>query len=192
MSIILGSSSPRRKEILSFFSLPFEQLSPPFDESILQFDGDPAKYAKELSIGKARSIDVNDRIIVTADTVVFKEGSLYIKPESEKHALEMLHELNGSTHFVYTAMSVRLGDQLETECAETKIKFIQATDKQLLAYHKAFNGLDKAGGYGIQEGGSLIVEKIEGCFYNVMGLPLSTLQKLLKHFGVDLWDYLIS
>lgn len=192
MSIILGSSSPRRKEILEFFKLPFEQLSPPFDESKLVFNGDPIAYAKELSIGKARSILVEDRIIVTADTVVFKDGSLYTKPESEKQALEMLYKLNGSTHFVYTALSARLGNQLFTECAETKIKFIKASEKQLLAYHKTFNGLDKAGGYGIQEGGSLIVEKIEGCFYNVMGLPLTTLQELLKRFGVDLWDYLIS
>ena len=192
MSIILGSSSKPRQKILQFFSLPFEQFSPPFDESTLPFNGDPIAYAKELSIGKARSIPIDDRIIVTADTVVFKDKRLFIKPESEKQALEMLHELNGSTHYVYTALCVRRGKQLFTDHCETKIKFIKATDKQLLKYHRAFNGLDKAGGYGIQEAGSLIVEKMEGCFYNVVGLPITTLQKLLQHFGVDLWDYLTS
>ncbi len=192
MSIILGSSSPRRKEILQFFNIPFEQLSPSFDETSHPYSGDAIAYVTSLAEEKARSIPIDNRIILTADTVVLKGKTLYNKPESEAQALEMLHDLNGSTHLVYTALSCKLGAHLFTDYAETKITFIKATDNQLLAYHKAFNGLDKAGGYGIQKGGSIIVEKIEGCFYNVMGLPLSTLQKVLQSAGVELWDYLTS
>lgn len=190
MPIILGSTSERRKEILKYFSLPFEPYAPDFDESTHPYKGDAISYAITLAESKALSIPIEDRIILTADTVVQKGTKIYNKPTSEENALEMLHELNGSTHVVYTALCVRLGHHLFSDYGETKITFIKASDNQLLAYHKAFNGLDKAGGYGIQRAGSIIVKKIEGCFYNVMGLPISTLHKVLQTVGVDLWDYL--
>lgn len=188
--IILGSSSPRRKEILSYFSIPFETYSPPFDEESHPFPGDVAEYAQQLSEKKALSIPIDDQVIITADTMVAKDGKGFGKPKSEKEAMAMLRELNGSWHSAYTALTCRLGSQLFTDYAETKILFQEVSEEQLEKYHKAFNGLDKAGGYGIQMGGSIIVKQIEGCFYNVMGMPLVTLQKVLQEVGIDLWHYL--
>lgn len=192
MRLILGSQSPRRAEILSFFSYPFEQISSHFAEELVPFNGDPAAYAKTLSRGKAASLAPRypDATILTADTIVYKDGNLMGKPADEEEAFSMLKTLNGAWHTVYTAITVQRGEKETTECAETRILFHEVSDDALKNYHRAFNGSDKAGGYGIQEGGSVIVKRIEGCFYNVMGLPLSLATELLKERGIDLWHYL--
>ncbi len=192
MRLILGSISPRRKEILSFFSIPFEQLSPHFDEGKIHFEGDPIAYAQTLSSGKAASLVPSnpEAVIFAADTVVYKDGKLMEKPADEDEALKMLTELNGSWHTVYTAVTARCGEEESTTCAETKIQFHRVSQEDLLHYHQAFNGLDKAGGYGIQRSGSLIVKRMEGCFYNVMGLPISATCEVLQDRGINLWHYL--
>lgn len=191
MKLILGSQSPRRKEILSFFSYPFETLSPPFDESSVPFTGDPEVYAKALSQGKSGSLETSD-VLFTADTIVFKEGQLLLKPADEAEGFEMLKTLNGAWHTVYTAVTARLGAKMATLVEKTDIKFHRVSEAHLKLYHNAFNGLDKAGGYGIQEGGSIIIERIEGCFYNVMGLPLHATAHVLEEMGIDLWHHLKS
>jgi septum formation protein len=192
--LILGSQSPRRREILSFFSLPFEQVSAHFDEESVPFEGDPVKYAKTLSEGKANSLmnRFPNAVILTADTVVFKEGKIFNKPANEEENFAILQELNGSWHSVFTSITTTYDSLKITECDETRVQFHKLNETQLQSYHKAFQGNDKAGGYGIQEAGSIIVKRIEGCFYNVMGLPLNALQKVLKPVGIDLWQYLPS
>lgn len=189
--LILGSQSPRRKEILEFFKLPFEQHSPPYDESSLPFEGDPISYVQELAKGKALSLQSKfpDKVIVTADTIVFKEGKLFCKPESDKESFEMLKTFNGSWHTVYTAVCAMQGKKIALDYEETQVLFHQLTEEQLHHYHIAFQGKDKAGGYGIQMGGSIIIKRIEGCFYNVMGLPITALRNALLEMGVDLWHY---
>lgn len=190
--LILGSTSPRRQEILSFFSFPFEQLSPYFAEELVPFEGDPISYANTISKGKADSLASRypQAVILTADTIVFKEGKLFLKPSDDDEALAMLTELNGSWHSVFTSVTVHSGDQQWTQCEETKVLFHTLSPEQLKFYHKAFKGTDKSGGYGIQTGGSVIVKRMEGCFYNVMGLPLGTVRILLEKGGIDLWHYL--
>lgn len=194
MRLILGSQSPRRAEILGFFSYPFEQISSHFAEELVSFDGDPIVYAKTLSRGKAASLAprYSDATILTADTIVYKDGALMGKPANDEEGFEMLKTLNGSWHTVYTAVTVQNGDKEVSECAETRILFHNIPEEALLNYHRAFSGNDKAGGYGIQKGGSVIVKRIEGCFYNVMGLPLSLTAELLHANGIDLWHYLDS
>ncbi|NGX61969.1 MAG: Septum formation protein Maf [Chlamydiae bacterium] len=190
--LLLGSSSPRRKEILSYFTYPFTQVSPHFDEKLIPFNGDPASYVTELSTKKAASLasHYSDTVILTADTCVYKNGKLYNKPEDDDEALQMLTELSGSPHTVYTGVTVQLGEKTYTDHAETKILFHDLPREELALYHNAFRSTDKAGGYGIQQAGSVIVKQIDGCFYNVMGLPISLTCTLLKGVGIDLWYYL--
>ncbi len=192
MRLILGSQSPRRREILEYFSIPFEQKTSGFNEDSIPFDGDPKAYAIALSEGKARSLlpQFPDATIITADTIVYKAGKLFGKPTTEEEAFQILNELCGSWHSVYTAVSVMNQKTQISGIEETRVLFHPLSPSQIRAYCTAFHCFDKAGGYGIQEGGHLIVKRIEGCFYNVMGLPLNTLHPLLLQVGIDLWNFL--
>jgi septum formation protein len=194
MQFILGSNSPRRREILGFFSLPFIQDSPDIDEESVPFDGDPGGYAMEIARRKAEQLAPKypDGIILTADTIVFREGKLYLKPGSLKEAHAMLAELAGKEHQVYTGVCVRKKDAVFLEAERASVFFNELTDSQIVKYHSHFQPLDKAGGYASQRGGGLIVKRIEGCYTNIMGLPLQTVRRLLLKAGIDLWDYLKS
>ena len=194
MRLILGSQSPRRTEILGFFTHPFEQITSHFAEELVPFEGDPVIYASSISQGKASSLIARypKTVILTADTVVFKEGKIFNKPADEQENFATLKELNGSWHSVFSAVTATNGMHSCTVCEETRVQFHHLTDSQLQLYHSAFQGTDKAGGYGVQMGGSMIVKRMEGCFYNVMGLPIGALQQVLKEVGIDLWHYLPS
>jgi septum formation protein len=191
-TLILGSSSPRRKEILSYFNLPFVQISPDFDETSIAFKQNPENYATLLAQKKAESLQkiYPDHFILTADTVVFCKDKLFNKPSSEKEALQMLLTLSGSWHQVFTGICVVKNKEFYARAEETKILFHPLTEKQIKIYHQHFYYGDKAGGYAIQGGGSIIVKKIDGCPYNVMGLPITTTRELLEKIGIDLWDCL--
>jgi septum formation protein len=190
--LILGSQSPRRKEILSYFSLPFTQISPTFDEESVLFQGDPQEYVCAISRGKAQSLAAlyPQATILTADTTVFCEGKIYAKPQDEAHACQMLSELVGKWHTVYTGVTVQSGEKAFHEAEATRVLFNPLTLEQIRHYISRTQWADKAGGYAIQMRGGLIVRKIDGCYYNVMGLPINTMERLLKHFGIELWDYL--
>lgn len=189
--LILGSQSPRRKEILEYFSLPFTQKSPDFDELAIPFEGDPNGYVLKLASGKSASLQkkYQDHLILTADTIVFKAPRLYNKPLNEEEAFQALTELEGTWHSVFTALSLRLGDKEVSALEETKVLFNPLTPNMIRHYHSKIHWTDKAGGYAIQMGGGLIVNRIDGCYYNVMGLPINTLRTLLKEFKIELWDY---
>lgn len=192
MALILGSQSPRRVEILSFFKLPFVQTKPSFNEESVAFEGDPASYATAIAQGKAEELAVlhpNDYVL-TADTVVYRNGKVYAKPHDEADAVRMLSELAGGWHSVFTALVLRHGDAEFSQCEETRVCFRTATTEQLRQYVRGVHTADKAGAYAIQGPGGLIVERIEGCYYNVMGLPLNALSQLLSHVGIDLWKHL--
>ena len=189
MEIILGSGSPRRSEILRFFSVPFIQISSSFDEDSVSFTGDPISYVQTLSRKKAETLAVDhpDHAILTADTTVFCEGVIYNKPKDLKEAVLFLKKLSGKWHSVFTSLSLFHKGKMETRCEETKILFHELTEDQIHHYLAHVNFLDKAGSYAIQQSGSLVVKKIDGCYYNVMGLPLTSLKELLLSVGVDLW-----
>lgn len=194
MEIILGSESPRRREILEFFTLAFSQVKAGFDEDRVVFTGDPAAFAIEVARGKALELYKRfpKKTILTADTIVFARGKIYGKPPDFGKAKQMLKELSGTTHQVFTGVAVTDSEKgdLFTDVSMSLVTFHELTEAQIDAYHRSFFPLDKAGGYAIQKGGSLIVKRIEGCYYNIMGLPLDAVRGLLKKARIDLWDYL--
>lgn len=190
--LILGSQSPRRREILSYFSLPFQQCTPPFDESSVPFRGEPESYARAISKGKADALlsKFPNNVILTADTIVFRENKVYGKPPTEADAFRMFSELVGKWHTVVTGVTIRYGNDVYEQSESTRVLFNELTDAQIRHYMTRIEWADKAGGYAIQMAGGLIVNRIEGCYYNVMGLPINTVHTLLKYVGIDLWDYL--
>lgn len=192
MQLILGSQSPRRMEILSYFAIPFVQIPSAFDEDRVEFKGDPASYAQELSLKKGQELTKRfpDKLILTADTVVFFDGKIYNKPKDEEEAFSMLHAFSGKWQQVFTALSLQKGSEIHSGFEETKILFNPLTEGQIRLYHRSYPSLDKAGAYAIQHTGSILVSKIDGCYYNVMGLPVNVLRELLGKFGIDLWKHL--
>lgn len=192
--LILGSNSPRRRDILKFFSIPFQQISPEFDETQVLFHKDPIAFVSEVAQRKALCLRERfpSQPILTADTIVFRNGKLFTKPESLEEAFTMLHELSGKEHSVFTGVCATKGSQQYTEVEHSQVYFHELSDHQIRLYHQLFNPLDKAGAYAIQSGGSIIVKRIEGCYYNIMGLPLNTTRHLLSKIGIDLWNYLKS
>lgn len=170
MQLILGSQSPRRREILSYFSLPFLQVSPSYDEEAVPFNGDPVGYVNTLSQGKAASLfsEFPSSIILTADTIVYKDGKIYGKPQNEEMAFAYLKELAGAWHTVYTGLTIRQGKKELHDITETRVLFNELTDDQIHTYYRKLPYADKAGGYMIQKAGGIIINRIEGCYYNVM------------------------
>lgn len=190
--LILGSISPRRKEILSYFSLEIEQVASSFNEASVPYLGEPGEYVLALARGKAASLvpDYPTVPILAADTVVYRKGRIYEKPTSTESAVELLTALAGATHYVYTGVAVCHGPQVWSDTSITEVTLSPLTPEQIRHYQEALKPYDKAGGYMVQRGGSLIVERMNGCFYNAMGLPIQTVRKLLLEAGIDLWDYL--
>lgn len=190
--LILGSKSPRRHEILSYFSIPFEQISPAFCEEDIPENPDPKVYAFDIALGKANDLSHQypDASILTADTVVFKGGKFYGKPSDRREAHRSLQELAGGWHSVYTALVLAHQGKIHSGIEETKVLFNPLTSLQIERYLDALHWADKAGGYAIQLAGSLIVRRIEGCYYNVMGLPIHQMAALFKLIGIDLWEHL--
>jgi septum formation protein len=192
IKLILGSQSPRRREILGYFSLPFETTSPDYDEELLVFNGNPIEYAQTLAKGKGDSLSLKykDHLILTADTIVYKSGKIYGKPNSPEQAFSFLKDLSGDWHQVFTAVHLIHPNGNFSAIEETKVLFNDLSDSQIHSYYQSLPYSDKAGGYGIQGAGGVIVKRIEGCYYNVMGLPINSVRDLFKYLGIDLWDYL--
>lgn len=189
--LLLGSQSPRRREILSYFTKDFAVVLPPFDEALIDFEGDPKAYVETLAREKALSIGIDkDDVLVTADTVVAIDDHILEKPTSNEHAVAMLMEMSGRQHSVFSGVAVKSDKGLFIASQETVVSCHAYNVENAERYVSHFNVLDKAGGYSIQDGGGLIVESIVGCYYNVMGLPLKILREELLKGGVNLWDIL--
>jgi septum formation protein len=188
--LLLGSSSPRRQEILRYFSLPFRAVASGFDETQVPYEGRPAAYAEEVARRKAAALVLAhpEATILTADTVVALGSRLFLKPESHQEAKSMLSELSGKEHTVYTGVAVAQGEKLFSDVESTRVCFVELSPDEIDKYVNLLSPLDKSGGYAIQQGGGIIVKRIEGCYYNVMGLPLQTTRRLLGKAGIDLWD----
>ncbi len=190
--ILLGSQSPRRKEILNFFTLPFLQVASHFDEETIPFNGDPVAYATQLAEAKAAALSTRfpDEILLTADTVVFLHEKIYNKPRDLAEAAQFLRELGGHWHTVHTAVHLRYKGQAYSDSETTKLRFHRLSEEQIALFHQHVYFLDKAGGYAIEGCGQLILDKMEGCYYNVLGLPINATRRLLMNVGIDLWDYM--
>ncbi|ABG87703.1 Maf-like protein [Clostridium perfringens] len=191
MKVILASKSPRRVEILEKIVKEFEVVQSNFDENTIDFKGDVEKYVKDLSRNKA--IEVSKRlnepsIVIAADTVVFQNGKVLEKPKSEEDAFSMLSSLSGNTHKVYSGICLinTYDDTVVTDCDCTEVKFSELNPRQIRNYINSGEPMDKAGAYGIQGLGGAFVERIEGCYYNVMGLPLNKLYKALENYDITI------
>ncbi|MBA2727413.1 MAG: septum formation protein Maf [Parachlamydiaceae bacterium] len=192
MLLILGSQSPRRAEIMGYFSLPFEQMNSGFDEESVHFNGDSKAYVTELSESKAEVLAAKypERPILTADTVVYRNGKIYNKPQDELEAIAMLNELAGGWHSVFTGVSLRLGNKHFSKVGETQVLFNFLTKDEIQKYNSSLHLYDKAGSYQLQGAGGIIVKEVKGCYYNVVGLPINVVRELLNEIGIDLWNYL--
>lgn len=191
-SIILGSSSPRRAQILQFFSIPFTQIASQFDEDSAIYEGNPYSYVDSLSLAKAKALVKNheDHLILTADTAVFYENQVYNKPKNLKEAVTFLETFSGNCHSVISSLTLYSKGSFFTKNQETKVTFHTLQPHEIDTYLNHIEYLDKAGGYAIQGNGMLLVQKIEGCYYNVMGLPINSLKELLLNANINLWDFL--
>ena len=188
--IILASSSPRRQELLQRMGITDFDIRVPETEESYPEGLSPRQIVEYISREKADAavrLCTADEIVITADTMVFLDDQRLGKPVDEADALRMLTALQGRHHTVCTGVTVRQGDHTVTESEETEVIFRPASEQELLAYIASGEPMDKAGAYGIQGKGSLLVEGIRGDFFNVMGLPLLRLSRMLEQFGITLW-----
>ena len=186
MKYILASASERRQELLKRIVSDFDIVVSNFDEDSVKKVTSIEDYVIELAEGKAKDVLKNINkcaIIIAADTIVTLDNKILGKPKDENHAFEMLKLLSGREHRVYSAVVVMNTDngKVEKQCVYTEVKFSNITDEEIKEYIKTGEPLDKAGSYGIQGYGGVFVEKINGCYYNVVGLPLNILNKMIKN-----------
>lgn len=186
--IVLASSSPRRSELLKQIGLEFDIFPADIDEGSIS-GTDPQDIVEKLSCEKAN--DVGRRLspghlVIGADTIVVMGDSILGKPQSQNHAAEILRTLSGGWHEVITGLTVldTSTGKVRTESEKTRVKMKVISDNNIAAYIATGEPMDKAGAYGIQGMGALFVEKIEGCYFNVVGLPIQRLGNILEDFGV--------
>ncbi len=184
--VILASASPRRKEILSLLGFPFTVLPSHISEDIDMTSADFGAYARELASRKTAAVaeEFGDHIVIGADTIVVHEGKHYPKPASPAQAKTFLQELSGKTHTVITGVGVSMGGTLRVFSVETAVTFRELDDVLIDAYVESGDPMDKAGGYGIQTAGALLVDKIDGDYFNVMGLPIAKLTEHLRRLAL--------
>ena len=188
--IVLASTSPRRSSLLRQIGIPFDVVAPDVDESRYSFDADSAGTAERLALAKARSVaarpDVHgrDRLVLGADTVVLFEGRVLGKPKDADDAYAMLRNLTGRSHRVLTGFAVLDAgtNRAVTGHEWTTVSMRELTDAEIRAYVDTGEPLDKAGSYGAHASGAGLITRVEGCFYNVIGLPLARLLVTLKTF----------
>ncbi|MFM7596222.1 MAG: Maf family nucleotide pyrophosphatase [Flavobacteriales bacterium] len=185
MKIILGSNSPRRKELLEQLGIPFEIRSVAFEETInqaLTHDEIPVDIVNQ-KLDKMVDTQAADELLICADTLVFHEGQALGKPKSKEDAIAMLQQLSGKTHTVITAVGISFQEKRILFKEHTNVQFEHLTVYDINTYVNRCNPLDKAGSYGIQDWIGLIgVSRIEGSYTNVMGLPTHRIYHELKKF----------
>jgi len=187
MKLILASSSPRRAEVLADAGFTFEVVAARVDES--RRTGEQAEaYVRRLAEAKARAVAGGvspPAIVIAADTVVVMDGEVLGKPASAEDAGRMLRRLSGRTHQVLTGLAVLKipGGAARVEIETTQVTFAPLTEAEIEAYVASGEPLDKAGAYAIQGRGGRLVARVEGCYFNVVGLPLARLYRILREMG---------
>ena len=185
MQLILASASPRRKELLGLFHIPFLIRVADIDET-MDPNLSPADEVGRVSRMKALAVPREpDDVVIAADTIVVCAGRVLGKPHSPEEAVETLRLLSGRDHQVMTGVTVVRGDKAETFTEVTDLHFRELTEKEIKAYVATGEPMDKAGSYGIQGFAAPFVEGIRGDYYNVMGLPVCRLQQMLQQIAPD-------
>jgi septum formation protein len=182
--IVLASGSPRRKQLLEMLRIPFRVVAPDVDEHVLPGEA-PEPYVRRLSRAKAEAVASRapGDVILAADTTVVLDGGIFEKPESPAHAVQMLQRLQGRTHEVLTAVAVAQDGELAQALDVSRVTFRPVDRATLEAYVATGEPMDKAGAYAIQGLGAPLIERVEGDFFGVMGLPLRLALDLLARFG---------
>lgn len=186
--IILASASPRREQLLRQVGCEFRVEVSQAEENNAA-DLPPAELVRVHALAKARAVAATapaGEIVIGADTLVVLAGKVYGKPKSAADAESMLAELAGRTHSVWSGVAVVTAGRCLTEAVETKVTLARLTPEQIRRYVATGEPLDKAGAYAVQERGALFVERLAGCYFNVVGLPLQALSRLLAQVGVEL------
>lgn len=183
--IILASQSPRRRELLSLVGIPHEVRPADLDERVLPGET-PAAHAERLARAKAEAVAKREpeAVVIGADTIVVLDGDILGKPRDVSDAASMLHRLAGRTHTVLTAVAVSRGGRTVSGVESVEVTFRPLTPEQITAYIATGEPMDKAGAYGIQGYGAVIVEHVHGDYFAVMGLALGRLVGLLEQVGV--------
>lgn len=186
LPLVLASASPRRASLLRQVGVDFEVVPSLVPEEAP--DLPPEQRVEALALAKARRVAAlyPRRLVLGADTLVEVDGRVLGKPAGEGEAAAMLRLLSGRGHRVHTGLALVRGERAETACQTTRVFFRSLAEEEISAYVQSGEPLDKAGGYGIQGLGALLVESIEGDYFNVVGLPLNCLAGLLADFGVSL------
>ena len=182
--IVLASGSPRRRQLLEMLRIPFRVIAPDVDEHVFARE-EPAAYVTRLSRVKAEAVAprVPGDVILAADTTVVLDGAIFEKPISPDDAVRMLSLLQGRTHEVMTAVAVMRDAEIAQALDVSRVTFRPADEATLAAYVATGEPLDKAGAYAIQGLGAPLIERVEGDFFGVMGLPLRLALDLLGRFG---------
>ena len=189
MGIVLASGSPRRFELLRMIGLTDFAVIPDTSEEEMLPGLSPEQTVCAIALRKADNVSLlcgTDDIIIAADTLVYLDGRPFGKPGSTEAATAMLRELSGRVHTVYTGVALLKGEVKVTASEKTDVYFREISDREIDAYVKSVEPMDKAGAYAAQGLGSVFIERIEGDFYNVIGLPLCRLSKMLKEINIEL------
>ena len=188
MAVILASQSPRRRELLVQMGFTDFVIRPAQGEEVIDPNLSPDRLVEELSRQKCAEVAANaapDDLVIAADTVVAIDGTVLGKPRSQQEAYAMLSRLSGRHHTVYTGVTVSRSGETLTAHEATRVHFRPLTPAEIEAYVSTGEPMDKAGSYGIQGYGSMLVEGISGDYFNVVGLPVCLLGRMLARFGVD-------
>ena len=186
MQLILASASPRRKELLGLFHVPFVIRVADIDDT-MDPSRAPADEVGRVSRMKALAIGrESDDVVIAADTIVVCAGRVLGKPHSPEEAVETLKLLSGRDHQVMTGVTVVRGNEIETFTEVTDLHFRELTEKEIHAYVATGEPMDKAGSYGIQGGAALFCSHMVGDYYNVMGLPVCRLGETLRRMAPDM------
>lgn len=181
MKIVLASASPRRSEILKQVGFDFTVRISSYDED-MSLNLIPEELVKTLAKNKASHTEIyDDEVLIACDTVVSLDKVMG-KPKDENDAFDMLKNLSGKVHSVFSGVCLKSKTKEEVFAVETKIEFYQISDKEIKDYIKTGEPMDKAGSYAVQGLGALFVKKIDGDYFNVVGLPIASLAKKLKEF----------
>ena len=186
MNLILASQSPRRKELLSLFGIPFTVCVADIDETM---NPGSAPYSEVARVSRLKALAIprlSDDVVVAADTIVVCEGHVLGKPHDADEAKEMLRLLSGRDHQVMTGMTVLRGDAAAVITEVTDLHFRELSEIEIERYVATGEPMDKAGAYGIQGGAALFCQRMEGDYYNVMGLPVCRLSQILKELAPEL------
>jgi septum formation protein len=181
--VVLASQSPRRRQLLTLVGIEHEVRPANIDERYLPGER-PRAHAERLARGKAERIAAPGAVTIGSDTIVVVDGDVLGKPSDEEEATAMLRRLSGRSHTVITAVAVSWHDRLVSDAEEVTVTFRSLSESDIAAYIATGEPMDKAGAYGIQGYGATIVERVDGDYFAVMGLPLNRLARLLEALGL--------